>query len=131
MYEAGWCGDAAKIVRLQLRPLQKMIIQSAYDSITLLLHLFTLEQKYFPYALRRCLGFKYTSTFLLKILQPFKACKLPVSCAYNLLRKIFLKFCKELILVCYANNLIFSTPYKHFPCSYEHFLHLLFFQQEL
>ena len=35
------CCDAAKIARLQPRSLQKMINQTAYNSITLLLCLFT------------------------------------------------------------------------------------------
>ena len=41
------CRDAAKIARLQLHPLQKMINQTAYNSVTLLLCLFTQKQKYF------------------------------------------------------------------------------------
>ena len=36
VYETG-CGDAAKTARLQFRALQKLVNQTAYNSITLLL----------------------------------------------------------------------------------------------
>ena len=47
------CGDAAKMERLKFCPSQKMVYQTAYNSVTLLLSVFTQEQKYFPYPLRR------------------------------------------------------------------------------
>ena len=68
LYTKQGFGDAAKIARLQLSSFQKMVNQTAYYSITLVLCLFTQERKYFPYALRRQLGFKYASRLLLKIL---------------------------------------------------------------
>ena len=52
LYTKQDCRDAAKIARLQLRPMQEMINQTAYHNITLQLCLFQ-ERKYFPYALRR------------------------------------------------------------------------------
>ena len=46
-----------------------------------------------------------------------KGCKQFVSCAYNLRRKIFLKFCRKLISVCYATYLIPVIYAKYWSSS--------------
>ena len=96
------CEDAAKIARLQHTPFAKMISQTAYNSITNLTIIFIYSRKKILSAststlirFQICLNpsFKNSATLLKHVNNLFLA--LTTS------KKIFLKFCRELISVCF------------------------------